>query len=81
MTTAPTPDALARRPHPASAEPPIHTTVRDALNYFGTCARCGYPAQASEIVRTFVGGRVEVTIQPTCGLPCGWHGDPRVVRG
>ncbi|MEU0542922.1 hypothetical protein [Nocardia sp. NPDC005978] len=62
----------------ADPEAPVHVMVRDVLDYFGSCERCGYPAQASEVVRTFGNGRVQVAMTPTCGLPCGWHGQPRV---
>ncbi|WP_433621178.1 hypothetical protein [Nocardia sp. CA-120079] len=64
---------------PGAVDEPITSTVREVLNYFAKCPRCGYAAQASSTTRTFVGGRVETTIYPTCGLPCGWHGTPRVL--
>ncbi len=58
----------------ALSEQPVRTIVRDVLDYFAKCPLCGYPAQAFATVRTFGSGRVETSIQPTCGLPCGWQG-------
>ncbi|MGX1809099.1 hypothetical protein ACWIGI_25540 [Nocardia sp. NPDC055321] len=67
-------------PEPADSDAPVHVMVRDVLDYFGACAHCGYPAQASEVVSTFRDGRVRVAMTPTCGLPCGWHGRPRLTE-
>lgn len=47
--------------------------VRDVLDMFEKCPRCGSFAEAVETVRTFGNGRVERTILLTCGSPCGWH--------
>ncbi|MEV6337797.1 hypothetical protein AB0M12_24110 [Nocardia vinacea] len=63
----------------AGIDEPIQSTVREVLNYFAKCPRCGYAAQASSAIRTFVGGRSETTIYPTCGLPCGWQGAPQTI--
>lgn len=62
----------------APAAPPVFAVVREVLDFFERCARCGYPAQATEVVRTYADGRVEIVLQPTCGQPCGWHGRPRL---
>ncbi|WP_330255684.1 hypothetical protein OG874_14640 [Nocardia sp. NBC_00565] len=55
-------------------EPPIQFTVRQILDYYGKCPRCGYPAGAAQTLRSFADDRVEVTVVATCELPCGWHG-------
>jgi hypothetical protein len=60
------------------AAAPVFTMVREVLDYFDICGQCGYPAHASEVVRTFADGRVEALVQPSCGLPCGWHGTSRL---
>ncbi|WP_174183786.1 hypothetical protein [Nocardia barduliensis] len=56
----------------------LHMRIRDVLDFFEKCPDCGYPAHASAIEREMVSGRVETVIQATCGLPCGWQGNPRV---
>ena len=75
-------DAAPSSVHPrpqAGVDEPITSTVREVLNYFAKCPQCGYAAQAPSATRTFVGGRSETTIYPTCGLPCGWQGAPRII--
>ncbi|MFE7747219.1 hypothetical protein [Nocardia sp. NPDC057455] len=57
---------------------PLRVTVRDVLDYFAKCPDCGYPAQASATVRELRDGRVETEVRPSCGLPCGWQGSPRI---
>ena len=58
----------------------VHTTIRDLLNYFAKCPRCGYAVQASETTRAFSRGLVEHGIFLTCGLPCGWsHSSHEIV--
>ncbi|MFF0492408.1 hypothetical protein ACFYTQ_25560 [Nocardia sp. NPDC004068] len=52
---------------------PIRTHVQELLDYFGTCADCGYPASASLITRECADGTVEQEVIATCGLPCGWR--------
>lgn len=61
----------------------VSTTVHDVLDYFAKCPRCGYPAQASATVRNYRGGRRDVVVTTTCGLPCGWHDtlEPRIPAG
>ncbi|MGW4369742.1 hypothetical protein ACWEKT_29245 [Nocardia takedensis] len=67
-------------PHPrpaatrAMAEQPIRVTVREVLDYFEKCPRCGYHAQASITTHTFPSGRADTVFQPSCALPCGWQG-------
>lgn len=61
------------RPAGDPVDVPIHVLVRDVLDFFEKCPRCGYPAQASATVRTFRGGLVRTTIHRTCGVPCGWQ--------
>jgi hypothetical protein len=56
-----------------------YTTVRELLDYFEKCPRCGYAVQASTATLTFLSGRVETTIYRTCGLPCGWQSPPQIV--
>ncbi|MGN2639992.1 hypothetical protein ACTD5D_28260 [Nocardia takedensis] len=51
--------------------------VREVLDFFEKCPRCGYFAQATVTVSTFADGRAEATLRPACGLPCGWEGEPR----
>ncbi len=67
----------SRRDAP-NADAPLRVTVRDVLDYFAKCPACGYPAQASATVRELRDGRVETEVRPSCGLPCGWQGSPRV---
>ncbi|MFF0497397.1 hypothetical protein ACFYU5_13385 [Nocardia aobensis] len=55
-------------------QPPVDIAVRQILDYFGTCPRCGYAAEAVRTVRTFADHRHEVEITASCGLPCGWYG-------
>lgn len=74
QTRNPTPGRTPRAQ--AVSGQPVSVTVRDVLNYFEKCPRCGYPAQATATVRTFENEFVEITMQPTCGLPCGWRGEP-----
>ncbi|NKY50827.1 hypothetical protein [Nocardia vermiculata] len=54
--------------------PPVDIAVREILDYFGTCPRCGYAAEAVRTVRTFADRHRETEITATCGLPCGWYG-------
>lgn len=56
---------------------PIRMRVRDVLDFFEKCPDCGYPAQASAIEREMASGVTEVVVRPSCGLPCGWQGEPR----
>ena len=46
----------------------------EILNYFGSCPKCGYTAEATMVVTTYSDGTT--TSQPVgrCGLPCGWTG-------
>ncbi|WP_174187285.1 hypothetical protein [Nocardia barduliensis] len=60
-------------------DPVIHGRVREVLDFFETCPECGYPAQAIAVERERAGGRIDVVVQPGCGLPCGWQGRPRIV--
>ncbi len=53
-------------------------SVSDVLDYFEKCPSCGYHAQATATTRRFDNGRLETTVHPTCGLPCGWHGTVQV---
>ncbi|AHH18945.1 hypothetical protein NONO_c41610 [Nocardia nova SH22a] len=55
-------------------QPPVDIVIRQILDYFGTCPRCGYAAEASATIRTFADGHRETGITATCGLPCGWSG-------
>ncbi|MFI2557035.1 hypothetical protein [Nocardia farcinica] len=54
-----------------------YATVRDVLDYFAKCPRCGYPAQAQTTVRRLPDGRVDAETIASCGLPCGWQGPAR----
>lgn len=47
---------------------------REVLNYFGTCPRCGYPAQAFLVATHYADGKIRVTTDGSCALPCGWSG-------
>lgn len=73
-------------PTPSTADAPgrddvadtaIDVHVRDILDYFEKCPRCGYAAQASMTTRTFGNGRVEQAIHVACGSPCGWQNGPQ----
>ncbi|MBO0852484.1 MAG: hypothetical protein J2P18_01790 [Nocardia sp.] len=55
-------------------QPSVRVVVRDILDYFGTCPRCGYAAEARSTIRTFPDRPREVEIIATCGQPCGWSG-------
>ncbi|MCX0274587.1 hypothetical protein NLM24_28630 [Nocardia zapadnayensis] len=48
-------------------------TVYPVLDYFSTCPRCGYPAEASATVRTYADGATTSETHITCGMPCGWR--------
>ncbi|MET9214077.1 MULTISPECIES: hypothetical protein [unclassified Nocardia] len=76
------PRSRRTRPSPAPAEPGASTRVmvRQVLDFFEKCPACDYPAEATETVAVFGDGRVDTTLQPTCGLPCGWRGTPRAGR-
>ncbi|MFE3543105.1 hypothetical protein ACFXK0_09050 [Nocardia sp. NPDC059177] len=80
VTGRPGPPRSHRRPTPAAAEaakPRARVLVRQALDFFERCPACDYPAEATETVVVLGDGRVATTLLPTCGLPCGWHGQPR----
>ncbi|MFC8529885.1 hypothetical protein [Nocardia sp. NPDC057227] len=51
--------------------------VRDVLDFFARCPRCGYAAQATAVERELACGRTEVLVQVGCALPCGWQELPR----
>ncbi|MEU1521666.1 hypothetical protein ABZ413_05605 [Nocardia rhamnosiphila] len=53
-------------------EEPVLVTVYPVLDYFSTCPRCGYPAEASTTVRTYADGGTTSETHTTCGMPCGW---------
>jgi hypothetical protein len=53
-------------------EEPVLVTVYPVLDYFSTCPRCGYPAEASTTVRTYADGGTFSETHTTCGMPCGW---------
>ncbi|MGW5752180.1 hypothetical protein [Nocardia rhamnosiphila] len=53
-------------------EEPVLITVYPVLDYFSTCPRCGYPAEASTTVRTYADGGTTRETHTTCGMPCGW---------
>ena len=61
-------------------EPPIGSARvieqrrREVLNYFGSCPNCGYSAHAFLIATYYANGRICVTTEGSCGLPCGWLG-------
>lgn len=59
---------------------PIHTYVQELLDYFGSCADCGYPASASLVTREYPDGTIEREIVATCGLPCGWRAPVPMTR-
>ncbi|MFC8530054.1 hypothetical protein [Nocardia sp. NPDC057227] len=63
--------------HPEPLDRPIRMRVRDVLDFFEKCPECGYPAQASAIEREMASGATEVVLRASCGLPCGWQGEPR----
>ncbi|MFC3962279.1 hypothetical protein [Nocardia jiangsuensis] len=65
----------ARQPTPLDR--PIRMRVRDVLDFFEKCPECGYPAQASAVERDMASGATEVVVRASCGLPCGWQGEPR----
>ncbi len=75
-----------RNPWPQAAAPQkpeteadsVIISVSDVLDYFEKCPSCGYHAQATATTRRFDNGRIETTVHPTCGLPCGWHGTVQV---
>ncbi|MEU1994083.1 hypothetical protein ABZ511_06500 [Nocardia gamkensis] len=71
---------MARTQTPPRSTPDrvLRMRIRDLLDFFEKCPECGYPAQASAIEREMVSGRVETVVQASCGLPCGWQGNPRV---
>lgn len=78
------PDVVAPSPRPngpAPQEKPQSQAVHQVLDFFEKCPDCGYPAEATETRRIFADGRTDTTLQPTCGLPCGWRGAPRENRG
>ncbi|MGN2636459.1 hypothetical protein ACTD5D_09755 [Nocardia takedensis] len=50
--------------------------VVEVLDFFERCPWCGYHASASAVIAAD-GNAVEFTVYPTCGLPCGWSGEPR----
>ncbi|MGW1739233.1 hypothetical protein ACWCPQ_10525 [Nocardia sp. NPDC001965] len=50
---------------------PVLVTVYPVLDYFSSCPRCGYPAEASATVRTHADGDTDTETHTTCGLPCG----------
>ncbi|MFC9659631.1 hypothetical protein ACFVJ5_05290 [Nocardia sp. NPDC127606] len=81
-----TADVRWRRPDVTTAPPqppeqPRSQVVHQVLDFFEKCPDCGYPAEATETLRVFADGRTDTTLQPTCGLPCGWRGAPRENRG
>ncbi|MEV0362825.1 hypothetical protein ACIBEK_26215 [Nocardia fusca] len=47
-------------------------TVYPVLDYFSTCPRCGYPAEATTAVRSYAHGETARETHITCGMPCGW---------
>lgn len=53
-------------------EAPVVVTVHPVLDFFSTCPRCGYPAEASTTVRTYADGVSVSETLTTCGMPCGW---------
>ncbi|MGN2639016.1 hypothetical protein ACTD5D_23205 [Nocardia takedensis] len=55
---------------PASNSP---TSVSEVLDFFARCPRCGYAATATRTTRER-DGEQEISLHPTCGLPCGWSG-------
>jgi hypothetical protein len=46
--------------------------VYPVLDYFSTCPRCGYPAEATTTVRSYADGETARETHITCGMPCGW---------
>lgn len=58
----------------------VHTSVHDVLDFFAKCPRCGYPAEATETLRRYADGEVEIEVVPSCGMPCGWHGPRRITK-
>lgn len=60
------------RPAGDRDEAPVLFTVHPVLDFFSTCPRCGYPAEASTTVRTYADGVSVSETLTTCGMPCGW---------
>lgn len=63
--------AVPLPPRMPSGNEPVLVTVRPVLDYFSTCPRCGYPAEASASVRTYADGTTSGETPITCGMPCG----------
>lgn len=59
---------------------PTRTRTHELLDYFGRCAKCGYPSSAMQITRQYADGSTEHEIIATCGLPCGWRGPVPMTR-
>lgn len=59
---------------------PTSTQVNEILDYFGTCAKCHYPASASLVTQRFPDGKIHREIVATCGLPCGWRDTVTMAR-
>lgn len=57
----------------------VRSSAREVLDYFENCPRCGYSATATAVTRELVGGKVETEMYISCGLPCGWTGEPRLL--
>ncbi|WP_040703631.1 MULTISPECIES: hypothetical protein [Nocardia] len=55
------------------------TQIREELDFFERCPQCGYAATATRMTREH-GGVQEISLHPTCGLPCGWRGLVRRFR-
>ena len=59
---------------PARPEYLVGSSVREVLNFFENCPKCGYSATATVVTRRFSGGSIETEMHLSCGLPCGWTG-------
>ncbi|MEU4839671.1 hypothetical protein [Nocardia testacea] len=60
------------RPAGTRLEEPALITVYPVPDYFSTCPRCGYPAEATTTVRRYTDGETARETHVTCGMPCGW---------
>ncbi|MGV9638912.1 hypothetical protein ACWDO0_32510 [Nocardia rhamnosiphila] len=67
------PGAGIPRPPGRHSGEPVLVTVYPVLDYFSTCPRCGYPAEASATVWTYADGATTSETHITCGMPCGWR--------
>ncbi|MGW4368107.1 hypothetical protein ACWEKT_20935 [Nocardia takedensis] len=78
-STGPTRQETASADSPVMGAPPRPTSVSEVLTFFEKCPRCGYCATATRMVREHDGVQ-EISLHPTCGLPCGWNGPARRLR-